>query len=62
MSMERSNVTFALRVAAIIRDERDRILVVREHIIGIEQWTLPGGALLLGESLVLALERQSPYN
>jgi ADP-ribose pyrophosphatase YjhB (NUDIX family) len=58
MNMERSDVTFVVRVAAAICDENGRVLVIRESTFGSEQWKLPGGALRLGESLAEALERE----
>ncbi len=42
---------------AWIEDEEQRVLLVRQAL-GLRLWTLPGGKVKLGESLVKALRRE----
>jgi 8-oxo-dGTP diphosphatase len=49
---------FAIGVAALIRDERGRVLVVHRTYSREEPWALPGGWLEGGESVEHTLERE----
>jgi ADP-ribose pyrophosphatase YjhB (NUDIX family) len=49
---------YAVGVAAIIRDERGRILLVRRTYSRDEPWALPGGWLEGGEAIERGLERE----
>jgi len=49
---------FAIGVAAIIRDQHGRILVVHRTYSREEPWALPGGWLESGESVERTLERE----
>ncbi len=51
-------IRFAVGVAALIRDERGRVLVVRRTYSREEPWALPGGWLEGGESIEDSLERE----
>ena len=49
---------FAIGVAALIRDERGRVLVVHRTYSAEEPWALPGGWLEGGESVERTLQRE----
>lgn len=49
---------FGVGLAALIRDERGRILLVHRTYSKDEPWALPGGWLESGESVDRALERE----
>src|SRR5206468_1515086 len=49
---------FAIGVAALIRDQRGRVLVVHRTYSREEPWALPGGWLEGGESVEHTLERE----
>ena len=49
---------FAIGVAALIRDERGHVMVVRRTYSREEPWALPGGWLEGGESIDGALRRE----
>jgi 8-oxo-dGTP diphosphatase len=50
--------SFAVGVAALIRDDRGRILLVRRTYSRDEPWALPGGWLEAREPIERALERE----
>jgi 8-oxo-dGTP pyrophosphatase MutT (NUDIX family) len=56
--MEGSLLQYRVRPAAIIKDDRGRLLAVRHARRGMRFWTLPGGASNIGESLEQTLERE----
>ncbi len=49
---------FAIGVAALIRDERGHVLVVRRTYSREEPWALPGGWLEGGESVERTVQRE----
>ncbi len=51
-------VRFAVGVAALIRDDRGRVLVVHRTYSREEPWALPGGWLESGESIEHSLRRE----
>lgn len=50
--------TARVRVAALIYDEHDKVLLVQQRKGKTEYWLLPGGGIEFGESAVFALERE----
>src|SRR6202035_5557445 len=53
----RTQPTKEVSVMAWIEDEEQRVLLVRQAL-GLRLWTLPGGKVKRGESLVKALKRE----
>src|SRR6202030_3327167 len=54
---ERTHPTKEVSVMAWIEDEDQKVLLVRQAL-GFRFWTLPGGKVKRGESLVKALKRE----
>jgi len=53
----RTHLTKEVSVMAWIEDEDQKVLLVRQAL-GLRLWTLPGGKVKRGESLVKALKRE----
>jgi putative (di)nucleoside polyphosphate hydrolase len=57
-SSEEKNEFFRASVGAMIRDRRNRILVLRRKDVTGEAWQLPQGGIRRGEELVGAIQRE----
>jgi 8-oxo-dGTP diphosphatase len=54
------NTPAVIAASAVIRDEHDRVLLIkRGHQPGMGLWSLPGGALKPGETLAEAAKREA---